>query len=186
MYMHLIIFDWDDTLCPTSWMHDNNMVMHHHCLTRKQYESLHQCSTHVRGLLTTANLFGNVIIVTNSSPGWIEYCLDRFMVACRDIVRACEIHYAWQATLPNPYTWKPYFLNQYRRGKIFYQVFGVGDTFNDILSVRHIFRTSTLTKTLKFLQDPSPEDLIQEIIMLGDCIHIIMTSTETVDLCIQR
>ena len=44
--MALIIFDWDDTLCPTTWLYDKDMVAKSGPITREQHEWLHVMSAH--------------------------------------------------------------------------------------------------------------------------------------------
>ena len=69
----IIIFDWDDTLLPTSFLtpggvYNEEMVLSDEC--KGKFEKIEQL---VFLILNDALEKGNVYIITNSGKGWVEY-----------------------------------------------------------------------------------------------------------------
>ena len=62
-----IIFDWDDTFNPTSWLHKIARP-----LSQEHRRYLSDISTLVIMIITQAKLYGDVIIITNADEGWVE------------------------------------------------------------------------------------------------------------------
>jgi len=67
--MSLIVFDWDDTLFPTSIR--ANISVHQWVLLSLQVE----------GILLRAQQLGQVLILTNSQPGWVRRMTQAYMPA---------------------------------------------------------------------------------------------------------
>eukprot|EP00397_Hematodinium_sp_SG-2012_P037689 GEMP01040876.1.p1 GENE.GEMP01040876.1~~GEMP01040876.1.p1 ORF type:complete len:345 (+),score=76.27 GEMP01040876.1:490-1524(+) len=85
----IIIFDWDDTLFPTSWVR-HEKGLHWRYPLEQQIKSFsdqeiatfkNQLSTlqkNVDRILTQAMILGHVVIVTLARPPWVELSCDNF------------------------------------------------------------------------------------------------------------
>lgn len=166
--MALIIFDWDDTLCPTTWLYDKDMVAKSGPITREQYEWLHVMSVHIKSILSIASTYGHVMILTNASPGWVPYCVKRYFPDCEAIVLRCDIHYAWNAEETDFRKWKKIHLSTYTTSTTPYaRVLGVGDRWDDREAVRSTFENKCCVKTVKFMNAPEVRNLVYELMAMG-------------------
>eukprot|EP00929_Paragymnodinium_shiwhaense_P009001 TRINITY_DN113005_c0_g1_i1.p1 TRINITY_DN113005_c0_g1~~TRINITY_DN113005_c0_g1_i1.p1 ORF type:complete len:452 (-),score=53.07 TRINITY_DN113005_c0_g1_i1:134-1489(-) len=86
-----IIFDWDDTILPTSWLERI------HALTGGgplRPEVQRQLSTLCQVVVQTLNLamtLGTVVIITNSAPGWVDQSCQLFMPQILNQIRQYPI-----------------------------------------------------------------------------------------------
>ncbi|CAJ1376954.1 unnamed protein product [Effrenium voratum] len=85
------VFDWDDTILPTSWLERIHALAGGGPLrpeVQRQLASL--CSAVVQTLQLAASL-GSVIIITNSAPGWVDQSCQIFMPQILPQVRSYPI-----------------------------------------------------------------------------------------------
>jgi hypothetical protein len=82
----LLIFDWDDTLFPSSWLQAN-----HTPISDTTRVILEKISASVNTLLTEAQKHGTVIIVTNGESGWVELSCNQYMPQCVSLLRGIRI-----------------------------------------------------------------------------------------------
>lgn len=74
----VLIFDWDDTLCPSSFV-DRCKVESYRDLpieNQRVIDNLGECAAEC---LEAASKYGQVIIITNSDDGWVKYSAERYM-----------------------------------------------------------------------------------------------------------
>jgi hypothetical protein len=77
---NLIIFDWDDTLLPTTWLHGQGLLEDGAVpLSIEQGLQLQALAGLVAATLDAAKKRGAVCIVTNAEPGWVEESCRAFM-----------------------------------------------------------------------------------------------------------
>eukprot|EP00542_Grammatophora_oceanica_P020235 CAMPEP_0194033682 /NCGR_PEP_ID=MMETSP0009_2-20130614/6270_1 /TAXON_ID=210454 /ORGANISM="Grammatophora oceanica, Strain CCMP 410" /LENGTH=280 /DNA_ID=CAMNT_0038674399 /DNA_START=122 /DNA_END=964 /DNA_ORIENTATION=+ len=74
----VLIFDWDDTICPSSfvdqWNIDNFKEL------PLQYQNMfNEVGKAAEKCLETASKYGEVIIITNSDDGWVKFSAERFV-----------------------------------------------------------------------------------------------------------
>lgn len=88
----LLIFDWDDTILPTSWLEKINAIngkcflSNHH---RRCLDSL--CFLIVKNFELASSL-GEVIIVTNAARGWVQASCLEFFPSILPMVNKFPIH----------------------------------------------------------------------------------------------
>jgi len=93
----LIIFDWDDTLCPSSWIRANKRELSFFKpapKTEKFQRPLRELQVQCEGVLKLAMKLGNVIIVTNAMEPWVETSCRNFLPQLLPLVTALPIVYA--------------------------------------------------------------------------------------------
>mmetsp|Transcript_67965 Transcript_67965/g.196898 ORF Transcript_67965/g.196898 Transcript_67965/m.196898 type:complete len:323 (-) Transcript_67965:364-1332(-) len=88
----LFIFDWDDTILPSSWIQrqglrlDSNSTVSH-----AQRESLAEASAAASETLRLAKQAGTVVLVTNAERGWIELSCLKFLPSLLPIIENVRI-----------------------------------------------------------------------------------------------
>merc|ERR1719162_1426189 len=101
----IILFDWDDTLCPSNWIRENRPTLSFFkpAPTDEKFQRpLRELQKHVEGVLKLALKLGRVVIVTNAMEPWVEtscrnflpllmpYVLDIPVIYARSIFDQCE------------------------------------------------------------------------------------------------
>merc|ERR1740120_272257 len=84
---NLIIFDWDDTLFPTTWLREQGLLEKEAGITHEQDEQLQALADLVAVTLEAAKRRGGVAIVTNAEQGWVE-------MSCEEIMPSLQAHLA--------------------------------------------------------------------------------------------
>lgn len=99
----IIIFDWDDTLCPSTWMR-------RHCASTRGSPSslmkgaieeetaleLEHLSNQVIPLLRGAQAMGKVVLVTNAKRPWVSTSCARFIPKVQEQLKGIDIIYAME------------------------------------------------------------------------------------------
>ncbi|CAJ1342907.1 unnamed protein product [Effrenium voratum] len=76
----VLIFDWDDTMLPSSWLSEQKLSLDAQSkATPEQEAQLETLAEHAAETLTLAKRFGKVVLVTNAERGWIELSCQKFM-----------------------------------------------------------------------------------------------------------
>mmetsp|Transcript_78351 Transcript_78351/g.227338 ORF Transcript_78351/g.227338 Transcript_78351/m.227338 type:complete len:358 (-) Transcript_78351:88-1161(-) len=81
----LIIFDWDDTLCPTTHGHDNPSCGDTDKADLQAHEEV------VGRLLTVASEVGHIRIVSMAGSGWIERTMDTMLPGLKPLMDKMDI-----------------------------------------------------------------------------------------------
>mmetsp|Transcript_48354 Transcript_48354/g.136020 ORF Transcript_48354/g.136020 Transcript_48354/m.136020 type:complete len:384 (-) Transcript_48354:183-1334(-) len=81
----LIIFDWDDTLCPTTHGQENPECAEQDRAQLQAHEEV------VARLLRVAGEVGHISIVSMAGTGWIERTLDNFMPGLKPLIAELNI-----------------------------------------------------------------------------------------------
>ena len=72
-YNSIIIFDWDDTLLPTSFLVKKGIFSSLKKFTKYEKKKLSELEDLILQLLTLVLNKGDVYIITNADKGWVEY-----------------------------------------------------------------------------------------------------------------
>jgi len=87
----VIIFDWDDTICPTTF-----------CVTKANVDTSSELPQHIQNifdelckcaekLLIESSKHGEVIIITNGEEGWVEYSAKCFVPKLIPILEGIKV-----------------------------------------------------------------------------------------------
>lgn len=93
----IIIFDWDDTLCPSSWIRANKRVLSFFRPApniEKFQRPLRELQTNCEALLRFAMKLGSVIIVTNAMEPWVETSCRNFLPGLLPLISDLPVIYA--------------------------------------------------------------------------------------------
>mmetsp|Transcript_177 Transcript_177/g.599 ORF Transcript_177/g.599 Transcript_177/m.599 type:complete len:345 (+) Transcript_177:94-1128(+) len=93
----IILFDWDDTLCPSNWIRENRPALSFFkpAPNEEKYQRpLRELQIHVEACLKLALKMGKVIIVTNAMEPWVETSCRNFLPTLMPIVSGIPVIYA--------------------------------------------------------------------------------------------
>jgi len=87
----VIVFDWDDTVLPTSWLQWIHAVTGGGPLRPEVQQQVVDLCTIATATLDLAATMGTVVIITNSAPGWVDQSCQMFMPQLLQQVRGYPI-----------------------------------------------------------------------------------------------
>jgi hypothetical protein len=105
----LIIFDWDDTLFPTTWLQQHGFFEDEATLSTEQEMQMKSLAQSARLALQVAMQIGKVVIVTNAEQGWIEMSCTKFMPSLVSLLRTVDMVSArasYEQFTESPSEWK--------------------------------------------------------------------------------
>ena len=168
----LIIFDWDDTLLPTSFLTPGGVFNEDITLSESEQDKMLKIEQSVLTLLNETVEKGNVYIITNAGKGWVEYSARRFYPSIVDILSKVKIISArgeYEKLYPgNSRQWKiQAFLNllNYVDVKLVTNIICVGDSLFEMEAGRILASkfTEAFIKTIKFREAPKLDELIKQL-----------------------
>lgn len=105
----VIIFDWDDTICPSSFV-DQWKVESCRDLPLHFQNLFDEVAKHAEKCLNEAAKYGEVILITNSDDGWVKFSAERFvprLLPCLERFRIVSARTRYERFYPNqPLCWK--------------------------------------------------------------------------------
>ncbi|CAE7949724.1 URA1 [Symbiodinium sp. KB8] len=76
----VLIFDWDDTMLPSSWLSEQSLSLDEAShISSEQEAQLAVLAQTAAKTLRVAKRYGKVVLVTNAECGWIELSCQKFM-----------------------------------------------------------------------------------------------------------
>lgn len=94
----IIIFDWDDTLCPSTWMRKHAQFdSEGHLKAKLDNETRHELqmlADQVTPLIEAAQELGKVIVVTNAKRPWVDTSCRNFLPSCKNTIKPIPVMYA--------------------------------------------------------------------------------------------
>lgn len=180
----LIIFDWDDTLFPTTWLSVHNIKVD------KIYDStLLKYFKEIDKLIY--KMFQSIknyesIIVTNASTLWVRMCME-LLPLTKNIeikVYSSREYYKKKNGETNNQSndlWKKIFFKNYVKGK-FNNVMSIGDADYEYLALIELSNNLTFTKVIKLLRYPTEKELYNELHILHTILPYYIDLNEDIDL----
>lgn len=192
----LFIFDWDDTLFPTSWMHEQGiqvMTKPVAPLSHEQEACFLEMAEQARLTLQKAMQFGKVIIVTNAEQGWVERSCIRFMPSLVSLLKTVDIvsaRSAHELRSRSPGEWKRRaFADELDR---FSETLGIDQHYNFVSVGDALYEARALKavtegmprcfgKSVKLQEEPSVEKLIEQHDFLRGCLSEVVEHNGDLD-----
>lgn len=192
----IIFLDWDDTLLCSSFLSsegfrlDSDMTDVEHDLL-SQLKELETCVINVLKLAVT---FGDVHVVTNAETGWVQLSAQKFLpgvVPMLSKVQVLSARSTYENMFPDsPLKWK-YYAFQERLSTVFggndgaKNILSFGDSHVEREAIRAVTRgfPNTRTKSIKFAERPSIEQLQRQIELVTNCFQYILNHEGDLDLC---
>jgi len=177
----VLIFDWDDTLICTTWLHSNS--------SRQALPSVFnglsaKLAWEAAAVLRQACQLGQTFIITNAEAGWVEGSAGQWLPELLptmqhiNIISARAKHQHWS---PDIHQWKMRaFLDLQLQldQKAITNVVAVGDADYEMDAAHALGKqcTRATVKTIRFVASPSPQELLKQLIMLRQKLPMIVES----------
>ena len=194
-YNNIIIFDWDDTLLPTSFLSPGGIFSPNIKLTKDDTLKIIELGKIVYKILTNAIQKGDVFIITNAGKGWVEFSASRFYPNIIDILPKLNIISA-RAEYENAFPgesnkWKiQAFLDLQRvfNVKLVSNIICFGDSLLEMQAGKILGSkfSEAFVKTIKFKETPKMEELLKQLSVVCQQFNYIYSSVKNMTIKIER
>ena len=185
--INVTIFDWDDTLLCSTFLSSIGYKLD----TQMDHYMIEQLKIHeelIIGIFKQAITYGPVFIITNAETGWVELSSEKFIPSIIPMLQQIKVISArseYEKQYPNdPFKWKccaidsviGHLLSDITINK---NIMSFGDSHierNALFSVTKE-KLQTLTKSLKFAEHPSIEQLKAQLNCLNNAFNSIQEHT---------
>lgn len=205
----IIIFDWDDTLCPTTWILNNveGDDKGNPCADSSHREYLKPLAKKVIQVLKLAQSIGEVVMVTNAQRPWVDTSLKAFLPSCKAVLKPIPVCYA-EESMSDPSEFKAEddlylaqkacamkaavtnFYSRYEN-QSWKNVISIGDAFFEHEAIRQVTNQrpdqannvkKCRTKTIKLLQEPTVENMVVQLSIVVHWLAKIIQLDEDLDI----
>lgn len=195
----LIIFDWDDTLLPSTWLQQQGLRLDGEAPTQVQASQLGGAARRAARTLRAAMRLGMVVVVTNAELGWVELSCRRFLPTLTPLLEGVKIRSArWafeRQGVTSPLGWKRMAFHEELRGfcegaapgRRLTHVVSLGDSVHEreaVLRAAEDF-AGCWGKSVKFLERPALEVFNRQHRFLMRCLGPIVRHNGKLDLCLR-
>eukprot|EP00929_Paragymnodinium_shiwhaense_P075357 TRINITY_DN38521_c0_g1_i1.p1 TRINITY_DN38521_c0_g1~~TRINITY_DN38521_c0_g1_i1.p1 ORF type:complete len:283 (+),score=57.78 TRINITY_DN38521_c0_g1_i1:97-945(+) len=195
----ILIFDWDDTMLPSTWIQEQGLRLDDDSMpTEEQKAQLDAMALRAAETLRIAKRHGKVLLVTNAEKGWIELSCRKFMPSlCSSLehVRIQSARSTYECRgVSSPFEWK-YYAFESEIGQFFEfcsaerrkNVISFGDSAHEREALIRVTERmeNCLTKSLKFVERPDVEQLLKEHQLISGCFRDVVNYDGSLDLCIR-
>lgn len=188
----VIIFDWDDTLLCTSFLNLRNQES---MLSPTIERNLRDIEAASKKLLELAKRMGQTFIITNAMSGWVEYSAAKWAPNLLDTlqrVRVISARTKFEPEFPGEVSkWKESaFLEVQKQldNEIITNLISVGDS-NFEMDALHVMGkqfAQALVKTIKFRENPSPEELLKQLELVTQKFEKIVENARNLKIGLER
>ena len=193
IHKNLFFFDWDDTLMCTSFILPSGILLEK--FTEKDKDSLRKLDLTVKSILTKTTELGDVYLISNAAPGWIEFSSNKYFPNSVELLNKVKIISArglFEKKYPGDMKqWKvKAFLNVFEQlnPKIIYNIICFGDSIIE-LEASHILASKLLNayiKTVKFKQFPKPVEITKQLNLILKQFNTIYSSVKNLTIKIEN
>jgi len=200
----LLIFDWDDTLFPTSFIARQGLKVDGPPPPVQLRAILDEFAEYVRDTLLEAQQYGTVLIVTNAETGWIDLTVRKFLPSvAREVLGLRQISARSMFEpqgVKTPFEWKEHAFKMvidehYADFPLGHakHVISFGDSAHERDAVIRVCAGLTQVKdsgkirckSLKFMERPDLDHMKKEHNLIRQCLGQIVSHVDSLDLCIQ-
>jgi len=199
VYVHqhletVIVFDWDDTLLASTFLSSKGYRLDCNMVRCPDVEAqLRELERSVCNVLSVALQYGRVHIITNAETGWVQMSAQKFIPAVvpfLNLVTVLSARSTHEAQFPDsPIKWKTTAFHEtitksLTRMDLTKNVISFGDSHVEREAVREVTRgwECTRTKSVKFHERPSMEQLRRQLDLVRNCFQYIYAHEADLDL----
>ncbi|KAF4720424.1 hypothetical protein FOZ63_003752, partial [Perkinsus olseni] len=157
----IIVFDWDDTILPTTWLERQRLLQIGSIRIKPCHaRALTALSDSVLSTIEIAANYGKLMIITNAAPGWVEASCQQFMPALLPFIKSVPLYARPFNALMT--TWK---LDAFARecgGGDVEGVVSLGDGPIERQACLRLMAEDKRVKSVKFKESPSISQLVSE------------------------
>ncbi len=191
----LIIFDWDDTLLCTTFLTPKGYFDENIQLNDKDKQKVQKLEISVLNLLEISVSKGDVYIITNAGPGWVEFSAEKFYPNLRKVLKKIKIISArgvYEKEYPNnSRQWKiQTFLNLQKdlNTHLVTNIICCGDSVFEMEAGKILaskFQQAYI-KTIKFRESPKPEELNKQLRLVVDQFNGIYSAVKNLTIRVEK
>ncbi len=180
----IIIFDWDDTLLPTSWVYEKDFLRREP--TPEEWSELKKYEDCVLSLLNISKQKAEVHIVTNAEAGWVELSGKRFMPRVLKMNLPILSAQSMYKHTPQP-SWKLFAFRDLLRGKTFSFVCSIGDSPSERSALLSNVRAmpSSWGKSIKLIARSTLSQLEKQLELVANVLPQICVDETHLDLMLK-
>jgi hypothetical protein len=191
MNKKLIIYDWDDTLFPTSWLKDNGINIDNNDDIYKYKLYFQEIDNIIYSLLLLSIKYGKVLIITNAQKIWVkksaEICLPKsyeIIIKYINVISANEVYSNIDSDIRN---WKVRLFNNLNYfDKKITDIINIGDSYYEYYAlVKLQYNTNCKNKYLKnikFVSNPTYDEFVDEHKIFKKNLYKICNKNTHIDL----
>jgi hypothetical protein len=202
----IIIFDWDDTLLPTTHIHNLNLLGN--IIPSDFTEQLNILSNIIINLLDKALSISNVIIVTNAEYDWINYSANIFFPEIYKYLYSSNIdkisarsfyndnllsdyviiddyfeNFDFYTSLNDQLLWKKITFQDYFKKNKYDNIVSIGDSECERHGLLYMnINNNPNRKSFKFVEKPSIQLLIKELEYIELNLNLIVNYNGNLDI----
>ena len=191
----LIIFDWDDTLLPTSVLTKGSTFYDDIQLSPSEQKKMEELENLVLELLNETIEKGSVYIITNAGKGWVEYSANKFYPKIVPILEKIKIVSArgeYEKEFPgNSRQWKIeafLMLQNTVNMQLVTNIICLGDSLFEMEAGRILASkfSEAFIKTIKFREAPKLDELIKQLKLVCKQFNSIYLSIKNLTIRVER
>ena len=191
----LIIFDWDDTLLPTSFLVSDVSSQQDIELSKKEIKKMKKIEQKVGSILEKSIEKGKTYIITNAYACWIEYTIKKFysnIINIFDKIKIISARNEYEYIFPgNARQWKiEAFLNILKDvdNKKVTNIVCMGDSLFEIEAGRILASkfARSFIKTVKFKETPKLDELLEQLRVICDKFGFIYSSINNLNIKLEK
>ena len=194
IHNNLFIFDWDDTLLPTSFLNKEGII-NNEDLPEEYTELFSILEESVINILNLSLKKGDVYIISNSSIGWVQFSAEKYYPKLKSIINKINIISArneYEDSYPGEAKlWKQKaFLNLKNKINLNLatNIICVGDSIFELEAGKILASqiNNSFIKTIKLKQNPCPEDLVKQLDLIGNKFDYIYSQIRNMSIRIDK
>lgn len=192
----IIFWDWDDTLLCSSFLSSEGYSLNTSMVGADPdlLRQLQELESSTIKVLETSLQWAETVIITNAETGWVQLSAQKFMpnvLPLLDKIRIVSARSTYESMFPDsPLKWK-YCAFQDCLGELLQRtdlskhVVSFGDSHVEREAVRAVTKdvANTRTKSIKFAERPTIEQLQRQVELATDCFSYICSHDGDLDLC---
>jgi len=192
---NIFIFDWDDTLLCTNYFSPSGTCKKIPDLKPNEKKFLLELEDLVLEILNFALKRGHIYIITNAMQGWVEFSAKIYYPRVAKLLKNVLVISArkeFEYLYPNDNKlWKTFtFLNISKEfnTKAITNLICIGDSMMEIEASQALFTTFKycFLKSIKFRENPRPEELIKELKLVKDKLDLIFSSVKNLTINVEK
>lgn len=198
----LLIFDWDDTILPSSWVQGQGLRLDESSVVSPwQREQLAEVARAAAETLRVAKSLGKVVLITNAERGWIELSCRKFLPTIYPLLESTKLISARttyeSVDIPSPVDWKCHaFANEIARiygdenldcPHTRKNVVSLGDSVHEREALLNACAPlpNCRSKSLKFVERPCIAEICKQHVLVASCFEQVAHHDGNLDMCIR-
>lgn len=191
---NLFIFDWDNTILPTSFL-DKEEIMNENNLPEEYKDIFLILEMSIINVINYALNKGDVYIITNSSIGWVEFSSNKYLNKFKyllDKIHIISARNEYEDSFPEePKIWKEkafLSLKDKINDNIPTNIICFGDSIVELEAGKKLASkiNNSFIKTIKLKENPEPEDLIKQLNLIFKKFDYIYSSAKNMTIRIDK